>query len=200
MVFDLVARVAAASLRAAWYQKWSVHRRIRPEQFAGRVHNQMTKAAAYGLHLDLLQSKALPAVFAKNGSYLLPQAYPEGAPLHPSYPAGHACIAGACATVLKAIYNEAAPIPAPVTASSDGLTLTPYNGAAVQVGGELDKLAANIAHGRDTAGVHYRSDGRQGLLLGEQVATEILRDYRTTLPEAYPAFTFTSFAGAAVSV
>jgi hypothetical protein len=38
------------------------------------------------------------------------------------------------------------------------------------VGGELNKLAANVALGRDTAGVHWRSDGVEGLNLGEGVA------------------------------
>src|SRR5262249_446464 len=33
----------------------------------------------------------------------------------------------------------------------------PYTGAALTVGGELNKLASNIALGRDAAGVHYRS-------------------------------------------
>ncbi len=200
MVFDLVSRVAAAALRAAWFQKWNVHRRIRPEQFAGRVHNHVSGAATYALHADLLQSKALPAVFGKTGNYLLPQAYPEGAPLHPSYPAGHACIAGACATVLKAIYAEKAVLASPVAASSDGLTLNPVTGVSLTVGGELDKLASNVALARDSAGVHYRSDSVQGLLLGEKVAIGILRDYRSTLPEFYPAFQFTGFGGALMAV
>ncbi|MAS93917.1 MAG: hypothetical protein CMO55_12050 [Verrucomicrobiales bacterium] len=39
----------------------------------------------------------------KNG--LLPMAFPEGSPLHPSYGAGHATVAGACVTILKAFFE-----------------------------------------------------------------------------------------------
>ena len=34
-IVDVVAHVAVLALKAAWYQKWSVHRRLRPEAFAG---------------------------------------------------------------------------------------------------------------------------------------------------------------------
>jgi hypothetical protein len=37
-ILDLVTSVGNAALRAVWYQKWSVHRRLRPEAFGGRVH------------------------------------------------------------------------------------------------------------------------------------------------------------------
>ncbi|MFN0123645.1 MAG: hypothetical protein ACKV2V_24350, partial [Blastocatellia bacterium] len=39
---SLVCGVASSALRAVWYQKWFVHRRLRPEAFAGRVHNHIT--------------------------------------------------------------------------------------------------------------------------------------------------------------
>ena len=39
----------------------------------------------------------------KNG--LLPMAFPEGSPMHPSYGAGHATVAGACVTILKAFFE-----------------------------------------------------------------------------------------------
>jgi hypothetical protein len=41
-VLDLMARVANGALSCAWYQKWSIHRRLRPEEFAGRIHNHRT--------------------------------------------------------------------------------------------------------------------------------------------------------------
>ncbi|MEM8948985.1 MAG: bromoperoxidase [Pseudomonadota bacterium] len=37
---------------------------------------------------------------------LLPMAFPEGSPMHPSYGAGHATVAGACVTILKAFFDE----------------------------------------------------------------------------------------------
>jgi len=153
-VLDVVARVANAALKACWCHKWLVHRRLRPEAFAGRVHNQMIGAVQYPIHADVLDSAALDRVARTYGSYLLPMAYPEGCPTHPAYPAGHAAIAGACATVLKAFFSEAFVIPEPVVASSDGLSLIRYKGSTLTVGSELNKLASNIALGRDAAGVH----------------------------------------------
>ena len=44
------------------------------------------------------------------------------------------------------------------------------------VGSELDKLASNIALGRDFAGVHCCADGDEGILLGEEVAIRLLQD------------------------
>ena len=38
-------------------------------------------------------------------NYLLPMAFPEGSPMHPSYGAGHATVAGACVTILKAFFE-----------------------------------------------------------------------------------------------
>ncbi|MGH9799315.1 MAG: vanadium-dependent haloperoxidase, partial [Blastocatellia bacterium] len=169
-ILDLVARVANAALKAAWYQKWQIHRRVRPEEFGGHVHNRMTEKAEYDIHAELLNSPVLEIVYNQQESYLLPMAYAEGCPTHPAYPAGHATIAGACSTVLKAFFNENFVLPKPVMPGEVGLSIDPYHGVPLTVGGELNKLASNIALGRDTAGVHWRSDGIEGLKLGEAVA------------------------------
>jgi hypothetical protein len=199
-LLDLVARVAQAALKAAWYQKWLVHRRLRPEEFAGRVHNHKTGAANYPIHQDILNSDALQAVFDTHSTYLLPMAYPEGCPTHPAYPSGHAAFVGACVTVLKAIFNEALVIPNPVVATDDGLSLVPYRGPALTVGGELNKLAANIGVGRDAAGLHWRSDISEGLKLGEAVVLGILTDLSATYNEDFAGFTLTTFDGTTVTV
>jgi hypothetical protein len=81
-----------------------------------------------------------------------------------------------------------------------GLSLVPYRGAALTVGGELNKLASNIALGRNWAGVHWRSDGSAGLTLGEAIAMEVLAHLRTTYPEHFPGFRFVAFDGRDVSV
>jgi membrane-associated phospholipid phosphatase len=182
MVLDFVARAANTALRAAWFQKWQVHRRLRPEETAARF-----QSGAIAVHSDLHRSAALAAVRDRFGSAILPMAYPEGCPLHPSYPAGHAAIAGACVAVLKVLFDPRAPIPAPVVPAAGGQTLTAYAGPPLTVGGELDKLASNIALGRDAAGVHYRSDGLSGIRLGEQVAAAMLADLFVLLPELDPA-------------
>jgi hypothetical protein len=85
-VLDLVARLANHAMKAAWYHKWLVHRRLRREEAAGRVHDHLTGAAKYPLHAKLTESSALPALFTRQGTYLCPQAYPEGCPTHPAYP------------------------------------------------------------------------------------------------------------------
>src|SRR4029434_3100349 len=77
-ILSLVTEVATRALKAVWYQKWFVHRRLRPEAFGGLVDHVRTGAAAYPLHPESLDSAALDAVFQQYGSYLLPQAYPEG--------------------------------------------------------------------------------------------------------------------------
>jgi hypothetical protein len=154
----------------------------------------------YGLPAEIESSMALSRVRAAHGTSFLPMAFPEGSPTHPAYPAGHATIAGACVTVLKAFFEETAELPDPVVASADGSELLPWTGEALTVGGELNKLANNIALGRDWAGVHYRSDGVDGLLVGEQQAIGMLTDYSRTYHEIFDGFTLTRFDGTTIQI
>jgi hypothetical protein len=199
-ILDLIARVANHALKATWYQKWLVHRRLRPEEFGGRIHNHMTGAARYPIHAKLLESPALAAVFSQYGSYLLPQAYPEGCPTHPAFVGGHASFIGAGVTVLKAFFNESFVIPNPVVPSDDGLSLQPWNGEPLTVGNELNKLAFNIAIARDAAGIHFRSDEIQGIRLGEIVAFSVLTDFNATYNENFEGFSVTTFDGTAMAL
>ncbi len=165
-----------------------------------RVHQHESGARSYPIHTALIASPVLDRLHSANGTLLLPMAFAEGSPTHPSYPAGHAVIAGACVTVLKAFFKESFAIPNAVVASDDGATLNAYTGAALTIGGELDKLAANIATGRNIAGVHYWSDGVEGLRLGEQVGLAFLADQRTTYPESFAGFSLTRFDGSTVTI
>jgi hypothetical protein len=199
----LVPEVAALALKSVWFQKWYVHRRLRPEAFGGLVHNRVANKSDYPLHGDLLNSDALAAVSKKYGTFLLPQAFPEGSPLHPSYGAGHATVAGASVTILKAVFDESYVIPNPVVPSADGLTLVPYTGAdanRLTVGGELNKLAANVAMGRNFGGIHWRTDYANSILLGEEVAIRMLMDMKLTYNEDFEGFTFTRFDGTRITV
>jgi hypothetical protein len=191
----LLAVVSQVVLKGCWYQKWRIHRRLRPEEYGGRVEANSRTAAGAPLPAALLESDALRAVRAATGTGLLPQAYPEGSPIHPAYPSGHAVIAGACATVLKALLDESHEIPDPVVPSPDGLRLVPWKGARLTVGGELDKLAFNIAMGRNWAGIHWRSDAAEGLRYGELVAIRVLEEMRFTGNELCDKFHFQDFAG-----
>ena len=198
-VLDMVGRVSAAALRCVYFQKWLVHRRVRPEEYAGNVQNQMTGQGSYPLPARLLSSPVLTAIFDKYGTYFLPMAYVEGCPPHPSFPQGHGSLIGATVTVLKAFYNEDFEIPSPVVASSDGLSLVPYNGS-LTIGNELNKLAANIARARDASGVHWRSDGMKGLLLGEALAIKILKDLKANYWERFAGFQLTKFNGRTIII
>jgi membrane-associated phospholipid phosphatase len=195
----MVAHACHVALLACWYQKWAVHLRVRPEAFGGAIHNMKTTTARYDIHPEILNSPVLTTIQTRYGGYLLPMAYPEGSPSHPSYPAGHAAFAGAGATMLKAFYNEAFVIPSPVVASADGATLNPYVGA-LTVGNELNKLASNISLGRDASGVHWRSDGTEGMNLGEAAAIAVLQDLRRCYNEAFDGFAFTKFDGTPITI
>jgi hypothetical protein len=46
-ILSLVTEVATRALKAVWYQKWSVHRRLRPEAMAGLVHLTRSGLASY---------------------------------------------------------------------------------------------------------------------------------------------------------
>ncbi|HEX7149874.1 MAG TPA: vanadium-dependent haloperoxidase [Thermoanaerobaculia bacterium] len=199
-IFHLVATVANLSLKAAWYQKWLVHRHARPEELGGRVHFAKTKKERSPLHREILEADVLGLIHDKHKSFLLPQAHPQGSPAHPAYPSGHAVIAGACATVLKACFAESWVLPGCVTPSPDGLTLQPYKNEELTVGGELDKMAENVAFGRNFAGVHWRFDAIEGLLLGEAYAIRYLQELKLMSPEVFTGFSLTRFDGKRVTV
>jgi len=202
-ILTSISTVALQGLKAAWYQKWVVHRRLRPEVFGGRIHNQKIGDEDYPIDNEILNSSILDDVFAKHGTYLLPMAYPEGSPTHPAYPAGHAVIAGACCTILKAFFDGAQTLsnPVEVTPGSEGTELRPYSGSeTLTVGNELDKLANNISLGRDIAGVHWRTDGTEGIKLGEEVAIRYLRNLKETYTEENSGFSFTDFEGEQVTI
>jgi hypothetical protein len=198
-ILSLVTEVATRALKAVWYQKWQVHRRLRPEMMAGLVHQTLASMVSRPVHPDALGSSVLDRLYRAHGSLLLPMAFPEGSPTHPSYGAGHATVAGACVTILKAWFDESFVLPAPVVASPDGTALLPYSGPDLQVGGELNKLAANVAIGRNAAGVHYRTDCTESLRLGEAVAISVLEEQAATYNEDM-VFSLTKFDGTPITI
>ncbi len=198
--FEYVARAGKPAFNAAWYQKWMVHRLARPEVFACRVDIHKQKVQLYPIHESALETAAAEAVRAKWGSYLLPQAYSGGSPAHSSYPSGHATVAGACVTMLKAFFRESYVLPNPMVPAADGLSLQPWKGADLTVGNELNKLAFNIAMGRNWAGIHWRYDAWEGMKLGEQVAISLLADMTAGYMDEFPGFTFTRFDGTKITV
>jgi hypothetical protein len=165
-VLSLLAQASLLAQKGAYFHKWQVHRRLRPECFAGRIETHATGRRSYDFHSDILQCDGVARLLSQHGTRLLPVAFPEGCPTHPSYPSAHACNAGACATMLKAFFDADHVLPHAVEATADGSALEPWRGADLTLGDEIDKLASNIALGRDAAGVHFRSDSIRGLYVG----------------------------------
>ena len=197
-----IPEMATRALKAAWFHKWIVNLRMRPEEYGALVQANLTQThpfpqAAGALHSDVLNSAALPIIYSQDGSYLLPQAFPEGAPAHPCYPTGHGTVGGACITAIKFFFDGSQKIRPLLQAagsdvyvpSADGLSLVPYTGAdrdQLTINGELAKLGFNITFGHGIhAGIHFRSSSLQSLLLGEQVGLSILQDRAASYNEPF---------------
>lgn len=201
----LLCEVSTRALKAVWFQKWFLHRRLRPEVYLGRAHVHLTGQKSYDLHPDLLNSAAVAESFSRHGTCLLPMAFPEGSPAHPSYGAGHATVAGACVTILKALLDTERPVTdffAPVEPNDTGNALLPYGGAdagQLTLAGELNKLASNVGTGRNIAGVHWRTDGEESIRLGEEIAIRVLQDQKALYNES-PSHVFTRFDGTALTI
>lgn len=196
----------AAGVSPAWFSKFNVHRAIRPEAYGGLVQ-QTLNGTIFPIHESLLNNVVLEKMVDKWGSTLLPQINDRGCPNHPSYPAGHAMIAGACVTVLKVYMDPDGTrcYPNPIKqASVDGLTLNIIRDEntgpnCLTVHGELQKLAHNLSLGRDMSGLHFRSDAVSGILQGEEYAITYLQDQLDRQPEC-ATLKFKSFHGEIITL
>lgn len=202
-ILSLVTEVATRALKAVRFQKFNVHRRLRPEALAARIakHNagdlqvpeleEMSKQLKE--LLDLVAASNGPDTNLPGGNHLLPMAFCEGSPMHPAYGAGHATVAGDCTTILKAFFDHKRPLnlagndTTAFVPKEDGLSLTtvPVTNGTLTIEGELNKLASNISIGRDWAGVHYYSDYIESIRLGEQIAIGILEEQKLTYGENF---------------
>ncbi|KRQ98319.1 twin-arginine translocation pathway signal protein [Bradyrhizobium jicamae] len=198
----LLAMGISNSVRAVYWQKYFVHRSLRPEAYGGLAHHRLANGVSdYPLHENFLKSEALERSKAKYGTYLLSQTYPDGAPLHSTYPGGATGAGAVTATILKAFFDESRVIANPVQPDpADPTKLVPYSGPPLTIGGELNKLAMNYGFGRNWAGIHWRSDASASMAIGEEVAIGMLRDERTTLREPFDGFSFTRFDGSRVTI
>ncbi len=211
-----LAEMATRALKASWFHKWIKDLRMRPEEYGALVHARKTNAspmpqAAAALHTDVLNSAVLPKIQSAYGTYLLPQAFPEGSPTHPCYPTGHGSVGGACITALKFFFNGGQKIrPLLLNAgrdvyepSSDGLSLNTYTGADadnLDIDGELNKLAYNVTFGHGIhAGIHFRSSSYWSVLLGEQVALSVLQDRAKSYNEPF-SITIKKFDGTSATI
>jgi hypothetical protein len=211
-----LAEMATRALKGAWFHKWIKDLRMRPEEYGALVQANLTKStpapqAAGALHKDVLNSAVLSIIQQAYGSFLLPQAFPEGSPTHPCYPTGHGTVGGACITVLKFFFDGGQKIRPLLThagrdmvvPSTDGLSLDTYTGADrdnLDINGELNKLAYNISFGHGIhAGIHFRSSSYWSILLGEQIALSVLRDRARSYNEPF-AISITKFDGTTATI
>lgn len=212
-ILTLVSEVASRALKAVRYQKYNVHRRARPEQVAGFLHQYASGNTTKGMEVmkklyTCLTEDATAQLpdriklhnqtqnanvdrhidpSATTDCWLLPMPFVEGSPMHPSYGSGHATVAGACVTILKAFFDSGYQLPFNYRPTANGRSLeinTHFHGTYT-VETELNKLAANIAFGRDWAGVHWYSDQLESLRLGEQLALGILEEQKLTYGENF---------------
>ncbi len=210
-ILTLVTEVATRALKAVRYQKFNNHLRLRPEALAARIHRAIqieTDFPNIGTMFSNLGAAIGPTVAevtalntaAGQPTSLLPMAFQEGSPMHPSYGAGHATVAGACVTILKAFFDtsclfvrrggqdifsryQSGDSAVEYTASANGSSLDEATGQPfLSLEGELNKLAANISIGRNMAGVHYFSDYYDSLRMGEQIALGILEEQALCYP------------------
>nr|AGE00855.1 vanadium-dependent bromoperoxidase 1 [Gracilaria changii]AGE00856.1 vanadium-dependent bromoperoxidase 1 [Gracilaria changii] len=229
-ILSLVTEVATRALKAVRFQKFNVHRRLRPEAVGGLLHRYMqettndlyrgAKQLAENLDANLLdkvkrhnakqnmksdgdapRANDLGECEDADEITLLPMAFPEGSPMHPSYGAGHATVAGACVTILKAFFDHGYELR---MLDEDGETMIPFafvptadgsglenrigeyrNLTALTVEGELNKVCSNICIGRNWGGVHYFSDYRESIRVGEQVAIGLLEEQKLTYGENF---------------
>ncbi len=121
-ILSLVTEVATRALKAVRYQKFNVHLRARPEVLAARIEKATEIEHRYPSLCGCFSTMAEDlcelvgkirqhnkAFCGKSSSTtLLPMAFAEGSPMHPSYGAGHASVAGACITILKAFFDTSA--------------------------------------------------------------------------------------------
>jgi hypothetical protein len=221
-LLTLVSEVASRSLKVVWRQKWLKFRRARPEVYCGALQSQENGVEGvkrpYGIPKDGAKSKAAKLLSNRYGGLYLPMAFSAGSPPHPAYGAGHATVAGACVTILKAWFDEeqsfgemiafansslkerggfqcmlAPGLPTGVDSYNDPAAYVGDDAHLITVGGELNKLASNVAMGRSMGGVHWRSDNTRSLRLGEAIAIHFLAGRLKEYAETNGRFSFTSF-------
>ncbi|MEM6658152.1 MAG: vanadium-dependent haloperoxidase [Pseudomonadota bacterium] len=129
-ILTLVTEVATRALKAVRYQKFNNHLRLRPEALAARMEKATELDKKYpvlcnafgkmcGQIGDTVSAiKAFNNAAVGQSTALLPMAFAEGSPMHPTYGAGHATVAGACTTIVKAFFDTGTVLGANADASS----------------------------------------------------------------------------------
>ena len=142
--------------------------------------------------------------------------------MHPTYGAGHATVAGACTTIVKAFFDCGTVLGQNAStgckngafgfyrnisnavhyeARDSGNSLDQVeSGCPLTLEGELNKLAANISIGRNMAGVHYFSDYYDSLRMGEEIAIGMLQEQALCYPTDDFVLSIPTFDGKMVRI
>lgn len=217
-ILSLVTEVATRALKAVRFQKFNVHRRLRPEALAQLIdglrrdpttniydevrplhnwmdHDMLNRVREHNRDLNrnvmdngLNRRDDYDPITgdSSTGCFLLPMAFAEGSPMHPAYGAGHAAVAGACVTILKAFFDTEYELPFCYVPNNDGSGLNNYyTSKRLTIEGELNKVCSNVSIGRDWAGVHYYSDYRESINMGEKIALGVLEEQKITHGEKF---------------
>jgi hypothetical protein len=189
--------------RAAYWQKWFVHRTLRPEAYGGLAHHRLANGVATTrCTTTSCARRRSTAPGRSTGTYLLSQTTPRLARSSPPTPAAARAIGGVTATLLKAFFDESRCIADPVQPDPrDPTRLVPYSGPPLTVAGDSTSWGANLRHGRNWMGIHWcvrrrRCDGdRRGGGDRPCCATSA-----TPSREAFDGFTLTRFRRQPVTV
>ena len=191
----LLAEGTSYAVRASYWQKYFVHRTVRPEAYGGLAHHRLANGVSdYPLHDDFLRSEALKRSKAKYGTYLLSQTYPgvrrctPPIPAAPRSPGRHGPCSKRSSTRAGSFRSADSPIRSIRPARA--LYGSPAHGRrrAEQARGE-QRL------GRNWSGIHGAPTPLPRVAAGEAVAISILRNERRTFHEPFDGFTFTKFDG-----
>lgn len=211
--FPNITAACGVAIKHAWYHKWQIHRRLRPEATSILINNQKNGVSGYNfMDATLMANDIITDIgtlhhtyYGKTNSFVLSSSFPEGCPAHPAYPAGHATVAGAGITMIKAYfdcstkwvdlpnltnYGSGSRLFKTAKTNVDGTALVAATDIPnMSINDELNKMAYNIALGRDWANVHYRTDGDMGMLLGEEVAINYIKDLLTQYNQTHTSAT-----------
>jgi hypothetical protein len=169
-------------------------------QYGKPQHDRGIRSSAPDLHRAILNSDAVARVKAAHGSWLLPQAYPEGCPTPSLLPGGARRQRRRLRHGAQGLLQPEPCDRGPARRQFDGARLEAWRGDELALGGEIDKLASNIAVARDAAFVHFRSDSIEGLKLGEEVEIALVAETSRTCYEAFDGFVLSRFDGSKVRI
>lgn len=163
-------RMLRPAVTAAQMTVWLAHeegRHGRKSEIYRAAAEELANAAPNLLHWVSRANRARRGPQRFDVSLFLPLAGPERQHLNPSDLASHAIVAGALATLLKAVFD---------TSPRSQLQAVGNSGPSLALEDQVDRLAANVALMRCVTGGYFPAENIQDLRLGQAIALHLLRD------------------------